>query len=150
MYLRNLCGWNVLLPILTFWIWIIVSWHIKFFCHRSLILVLEHFEIQKLVEFRLLSPLISAPFFSSINFCRKKTSHWIPIKMDIFEEQHLTRTTLLEWRKSIDACCEDPREKIPTVRYPSLTYSLKYLPSYVTIFFQISGAKRIRRIELQL
>ena len=73
----------------------------------SLIFVLEHFEIQKLVEFRLLSPLISAPFFSSINSW-KITSHWIPIKTDIFEEQHLTRTTLLEWRTSIDTCCDIP------------------------------------------
>ena len=53
LVIMTLCGRNVFILILTFWIQIIVSGHIKIFCHRSLILFLERFEILKLVQWEI-------------------------------------------------------------------------------------------------
>ena len=68
---------------------------------------------------------------------KKKLTDRIQKKLMFLKDRDLIQTMLLEWRKSIDTCCEDCPRKIPVLRYPLLTYSLKYLPSYLTLLLEM-------------
>ena len=68
-----------------------------------------------------------------LEFLLKKLTDGIQIFWMFLKDRDLIQTMLLEWIKSIDTCCEVALRKISTVRYPLLTYSLKYPPSFIVI-----------------
>ena len=74
-----------------------------------------------------------------LEFLRKKLTNGIQKIWMFLKDRDLIQTMLLEWRKSIDTCCEGVLRKISTVRYPSLTDSLKYLPSYYYVLKRFHG-----------
>ena len=76
---------------------------------------------------------------------RKNLVDGIPKKLMFLKDTDLIRPMLLEWRESIDACCEVPAMKISNVHYPPLTYGLKYLPSYIIHMFAVSSPEQGRK-----